>query len=243
MPTILLLGATSDVAKALAHQYAAANYDIQLAGRNALHLDTLKKDIEIRWNVPVSTIIFDAGDYDGIYQNFSVLLPLPDIAIAVFGYLGDTEKALFDWKESAKIIEGNYSGAVAVFNVLATRFAERKSGVLVGISSVAGERGRQSNFIYGSSKAGFTAYLSGLRNWLYPMGVHVLTVKPGFIFTRMTAELNLPSLLTATPAQVATHIKKATDRKSNVIYTKWFWRYIMMVIKCIPEALFKKLKL
>jgi short-subunit dehydrogenase len=243
MPTILILGATSDVAKALAHKYAAAQYNIQLAGRNMANLETIKKDIEIRWNVTVTTHAFDANNAEQIQHSFNALLPLPDMAIAVFGYLGETEKALVQWEESANIINGNYTGAVAVFNVLATRFAQRKSGVLVGISSVAGERGRQSNFMYGSAKAGFTAYLSGLRNWLYPHGVHVLTVKPGFIYTRMTAGLKLPALLTATPAQVSASIKKAVDRKKNVIYTKWFWRYIMMVIKLIPEGIFKKLKL
>ena len=243
MPTVLILGATSDVAKALAYDYAANGCHIQLAGRNLANLETIKTDIEIRANVSATVHAFDANNQEAILKYFESLLPLPDIAIAVFGYLGETEKALSNWEEAVNIINGNYTGAVAIFNVLATRFAQRKSGVLVGISSVAGDRGRQSNFMYGSAKAGFTSYLSGLRNWLYPHGVHVLTVKPGFIYTRMTAGLKLPALLTANPAQVSVSIKKAVDRKRNVIYVKWFWRYIMVIITMIPEGIFKRLKL
>ena len=108
---------------------------------------------------------------------------------------------------------------------------------------VAGERGRQSNYLYGSAKAGFTAYLSGLRNRLFHHGLHVLSIQPGFVYTRMTEGLTLPPLLTATPEQVASAVSKAIDKKKNVVYVKWFWRWIMLIIKSIPEFLFKKLKL
>jgi short-subunit dehydrogenase len=121
--------------------------------------------------------------------------------------------------------------------------AARKSGTIIGISSVAGERGRMSNYLYGSAKAGFTAYLSGLRNRLFHTGVHVMSVQPGFVYTRMTESLTLPPLLTAKPEQVAADIYKAAAGGKNVIYTKWFWRYIMLIIKSIPEFMFKKLKL
>ncbi|HEY2727571.1 MAG TPA: SDR family NAD(P)-dependent oxidoreductase, partial [Parafilimonas sp.] len=119
----------------------------------------------------------------------------------------------------------------------------KKNGTIVGISSVAGERGRQSNYIYGSAKAGFTAYLSGLRNRLYHDNVHVLTVLPGFVNTKMTAELNLSPLLTASPEQVADAVETAIRKKKNVIYVKWFWKWIMKIIKNIPEGMFKKKKL
>ncbi|HTR29705.1 MAG TPA: SDR family NAD(P)-dependent oxidoreductase, partial [Puia sp.] len=114
-----------------------------------------------------------------------------------------------------------------------------------GISSVAGERGRQSNYFYGSAKAGFTAYLSGLRNRLFHKGVHVLTVQPGFVNTKMTENMPLPgpALLVASPELVADVVYKAVIKKKNVVYVKWFWRWIMLLVKSIPESLFKKLKL
>lgn len=163
--------------------------------------------------------------------------------ICVFGYLGDTEKGLKDWKEAQNIIESNYTGAVSILDVAATDMMERKTGTIIGISSVAGERGRQSNFLYGSAKAGFTAYLSGLRNKCFHAGVHVLTVKPGFIKTAMTEGMPLNPKLTAQPQQIARSIFKAQQKKKNVIYTLWMWKYIMCIIRNIPEGIFKKLKM
>ena len=107
---------------------------------------------------------------------------------------------------------------------------KRKSGFIVGISSVAGERGRQSNYIYASSKSAFTIYLDGLRNRLFTSNVHVLTVKPGFVYTKMTHHLNLPKLLTANPSKVAQDIVKAQQKKKNILYTLWFWKLIMLII-------------
>jgi decaprenylphospho-beta-D-erythro-pentofuranosid-2-ulose 2-reductase len=115
--------------------------------------------------------------------------------------------------------------------------------VITGISSVDGARGRQSNYLYGSAKAGFTAYLEGLRNRLYHQKVHVLSVQPGFVDTRMTEGMPLPPLLTATPGLVAEAVYKAIKKKRNIIYVKWFWRWIMLIIRNIPEPVFKKLKL
>jgi short-subunit dehydrogenase len=137
----------------------------------------------------------------------------------------------------------NYVGAVSILNLVAHDYLQRRAGVIVGVSSVAGDRGRASKLLYGSSKAGFSAYLSGLRNKLAPSGVHVLSVKPGFVSTRMTAGMDLPPLLTATPEQVALAVYKAVIRRQNTLYVKWFWRWIMLVIRLIPEPLFKKLHL
>jgi decaprenylphospho-beta-D-erythro-pentofuranosid-2-ulose 2-reductase len=116
-------------------------------------------------------------------------------------------------------------------------------GRIIGVSSVAGERGRQSNYFYGSAKAGFTAYLSGLRNRLFPACVQVLTVHPGFVTTAMTQNMKLPAILTAHPDEVAEDILRAVNKGRDVIYTKWFWRYIMCLIRLIPENLFKRLAL
>jgi short-subunit dehydrogenase len=163
--------------------------------------------------------------------------------ICVFGYLGDADKARSDFAEAQLIMDTNYTGAVSILDIAAADFETRGAGAIIGISSVAGDRGRGSNYHYGSAKAGFTAYLSGLRNRLASKGVHVLTVKPGFVHTRMTEELDLPGAVTATPDQVARAVVNAAEKKRNVIYTLWMWQFIMLIIRHIPEPLFKKLKL
>ena len=137
----------------------------------------------------------------------------------------------------------NYVGAASILNIVAATYAEKGKGTIAGISSVAGERGRLSNYLYGSAKAGFTAYLSGLRNRLFHQKVHVLTVQPGFVYTRMTEGMPLPKLLTATPELVAQTVYKATLAKKNVIFVKGMWRWIMLIIRNIPESIFKKMKL
>lgn len=238
--TVLILGATSDVGEALAALYYSKDYQLILAARDVSASSALTS-WSTRANVTV--IPFDATDCNQHKTWVNDLPVLPDLVICVFGYLGTQKKAMTDWNEAHKIMETNYMGAVSIMNALATQFIERKAGVLVGISSVAGDRGRQSNFIYGSAKAGFTAYLSGLRNSLFKEGVHVFTVKPGFINTKMTAGLKLPKSITASPKQVAEKIYNGIDRKKNVIYVLPIWFWIMLVIKFIPEFIFKRLKL
>ena len=161
----------------------------------------------------------------------------------MFGFLGDQQKAESDWEECHRILQVNFVGAVSILNRIAEKYIAGGHGTIVGISSVAGERGRKSNYLYGSAKAGFTAYLSGLRNRLFSKGIHVLTVQPGFVYTKMTEHLTLPAPLTATPEQVAAAIATAVRKKKNIIYVKWFWRWIMLVIRCIPEPVFKKMNL
>ncbi|SHL42141.1 hypothetical protein SAMN05444266_103281 [Chitinophaga jiangningensis] len=243
MPSVLILGAGSDMAMAIAREYASKHYDIQLAGRSANALIPLQQDLQIRYNIKASVHDFDAGAFETHAAFFASLPTVPDITICVFGYLGDHDKAQHDWSEAARIIHTNYTGAVSILNVVAEAYAKRGSGVIAGISSVAGERGRMSNYIYGSAKAGFTAYLSGLRNRLFHAGVHVISVQPGFVNTRMTQHLTLPPLLTAQPEAVAKAVYTGISKKKNVIYVKWHWKYIMLIIKNIPEGIFKKLKL
>ncbi|PSL43429.1 hypothetical protein CLV51_108119 [Chitinophaga niastensis] len=243
MPTVLLLGAGSDMAVAIARKFAAEQYDIQLAGRNAAALQPLQQDLQVRYGVTATTHDFDATSF-GSHPAFYNSLPVqPDVTICVFGYLGDQEKAQSNWEEAAAIINTNFTGAVSILNIVADSYAAKGQGTIIGISSVAGERGRQSNYIYGSAKAGFTAYLSGLRNRLFRSGVHVMSVQPGFVNTRMTQHLTLPPLLTAQPEAVATAVFKAAKKKKNILYVKWHWKYIMLIIKSIPEGVFKKLKL
>jgi short-subunit dehydrogenase len=243
MPSVLLLGAGSDMATALARKFASTGYDVQLAARNAHRLEPLRSDLAIRYGTTATPLEFDARNFNSHAAFWDSLAVKPDITICIFGYLGDENVAEADWKECLNILEVNYVGAVSILNIVANDYISRGKGTIVGISSVAGERGRQSNYLYGSAKAGFTAYLSGLRNRLFHHGLHVLSVQPGFVYTRMTEGLTLPPLLTATPEQVAAAVSKAIDKKKNVVYVKWFWRWIMLIIKSIPEFLFKKLKL
>lgn len=243
MSTVLILGATSDLASAIAKKFASEGHTIQLAARNSDRLLRLQSDLSIRFGVTSTIHEFDADRPTEHPAFFNALPSKPDITICVFGLLGDQQLAQSDWSACESIIQANYTGAVSILNIAAEYYSSGKKGMIIGISSVAGERGRQSNYIYGSAKAGFTAYLSGLRNRLYHDGVHVLTVKPGFIYTKMTENMPLPGLLTATPEAVAASVYKAAMAKKNVIYTKWFWRWIMFLIKCIPEFQFKKMKL
>lgn len=243
MSTVLLLGATSDMAMAIAEKYASKGFNLILAARNPERLNPVCSDLAIRFNIDAQPVSFDACDTGSHPDFFHSLQTIPDITICVFGYLGDQKMAEENWEEAERIINANYTGAVSILNIVASAYEKQGKGTIIGISSVAGERGRQSNYIYGSAKAGFSAYLSGLRNRLFKSNVHVLSVQPGFVYTRMTRELALPPLLTAQPADVAAAAYKAAERQKNVIYVKWFWRWIMLIIKLIPEGIFKKLKL
>lgn len=243
MTTILILGATSDMAASLARKFASEGNHIILAGRNEAALKPLQADLNIRYGVNVHTAAFNAADFGGHRDFFRNLHLLPDCIACFFGYLGNQEIAESDWTEANSIISANYTGAVSLLNIAAELMVERGSGSIIGVSSVAGDRGRMSNYIYGSAKAGFTAYLSGLRNRLFHKDIHVMTVKPGFVATKMTEDLDLPKVLTASAEQAAADIYKGWLSKRNVIYTRWFWRYIMLIICCIPEFMFKKLKM
>jgi decaprenylphospho-beta-D-erythro-pentofuranosid-2-ulose 2-reductase len=239
----LILGATSEVALALADQLAAKSVNLILAARQVEKLNPVKSDLTIRFSTTVTVAEFDAARPNTHADFYASLNPKPDAVICVFGFLGDQEKAQSDWEECERILVANYVGAVSILNVIANDFESRRQGVIVGISSVAGERGRQSNYFYGSAKAGFTTYLSGLRNRLAKSSVHVVTVKPGFIRTKMIEGIATPGLLTAKPEQVASKIIKAINAKQNVIYVLPVWRLIMLVIRNIPEFMFKKLRL
>jgi hypothetical protein len=243
MPTVLLLGASSDIASALARKYASLGFDLQLAARDARRLEPLVSDLRIRYGATASIHEFDALQFASHASFWTSLQPKPDITCCIFGYLGDQDKARTDWAECEKILHANYTGAVSILNIAANHYETAGAGAIIGISSVAGERGRAGNYLYGSAKAGFTAYLSGLRNRLAKKNVQVLTVKPGFVNTRMTEAMATPGLLTAEPANVADAVERGIKGKKNVIYVKWYWRWIMWVIKCIPESIFKKLNL
>jgi decaprenylphospho-beta-D-erythro-pentofuranosid-2-ulose 2-reductase len=241
--TVLILGAASDIGTALAEKFASNGYNIQLAARNIDRLNPLLSDLQIRHNISGSLYHFDATDFFKHAAFWESLQPKPGITVSVIGYMNDNEKIISSLEETLKTINSNYTGLVSILNIIAEAYARNKEGIIIGISSVAGMRGRQSNYIYGSAKAGFTAYLSGLRNKMYHNNVHVMTVLPGFVYTKMTEKLNLPKLLTAQPNAVANTVFKGIQKKKNIIFVKWFWRWIMLIITSIPESIFKKKKL
>lgn len=239
---VLILGARSDIGLAIAHQFAARGHPIQMALRNAASQDKIKSDLEIRHNVGVTLHEFDALQTERHEEVIERLPELPDIAISVVGLLGDQSDSEIHFDKAIQVMRTNFEGPCSILSVLANRFAERQSGTLVGVSSVAGERGRASNYIYGASKAGFTTYLSGLRNRLADKNVHVVTIIPGFVRTRMTEGLALPSALTASPSDIATLVYRAVTNQQDVVYSRG-WRLIMAIIRLIPERIFKRLSL
>jgi decaprenylphospho-beta-D-erythro-pentofuranosid-2-ulose 2-reductase len=241
--TILILGGNSDIGKALAVAYAKQGYNLYLTSRNSEDTLSLSKDLKIRFDIEVNCFELDVLDFDSHSSFYQKLEIKPLGAISSVGYLDEQLKSQSNWDECLRSIQTNFTGLVSILNIIAEDFEKRQSGFIIGISSVAGERGRQSNYIYGSSKAAYTAYLDGLRNRLHRSDVQVLTVKPGFVSTKMTHHLNLPKPLTAKPEKIAQDILKAQKNKKNTLYTLWFWKWIMVIIKNIPEIVFKKLKL
>lgn len=239
MSYVLIIGAKSDIAKATAREYAKHGYDLYLAARSVSELEAFANDVAVRTEKTVKLVELDILDYQSHHAFYDSLDEKPLGVISAVGYLGEQEKAQSDFAEAQRIIDTNYTGVVSLFNIIADDFEKRRSGFMVGISSVAGDRGRKSNYIYGSAKAALTAYLSGLRNRLYDAQVHVMTVKPGFVATKMTEDMDLPEKLTAQPEEVAQDIYKAQQKGKNVLYTKWMWRWVMMIIKAIPEWKFK----
>lgn len=243
MSYLLIVGAKSDMARAVARVYAKNGFDLYLAARNCSELAPFANDIVVRTQREVKLVELDILNYDSHKSFYSQLEEKPLGVISAVGYLGRQEEAQHNFGEAKRIIDTNYTGLVSLFNIIADDFEQRKSGFIVGISSVAGDRGRKSNYLYGSAKAAFSAYLSGLRNRLCPAKVQVMTVKPGFVHTKMTEGMDLPEKLTAQPEEVAEDIYKYQQGGKDRIYSKWMWRWIMLIIRHIPEWLFKRMSI
>jgi decaprenylphospho-beta-D-erythro-pentofuranosid-2-ulose 2-reductase len=207
---VVIMGARSDIGRAIARRYAESGCAIVLAARNVDSLEADRKDLKLRYRVPVSLAEFDVTHADPDHF-FSALETIPGTVVMVAGFLGVQSVAEIDDATFVEIIQTNYIGPARFLLAAARVMAKRGGGCIIGISSVAGDRGRKSNFIYGSAKAGFTAFLSGLRNRLAGT-IHVITVKPGFVATRMTAGMKLPPLLTAQPDEVAMAVVRAQSK-------------------------------
>lgn len=242
--TLLVIGGSSDMAKATAQVFARNGWHIVLAGRNQEDLKAEATNIALR--VPGSTVeareidILDTAKF-GLFLDS--LGELPAAVLCAVGTLGEQKLAETDVRHAETIMRTNFEGPSLLLGLVAGRFEQRQSGTIIGISSVAGDRGRASNYVYGSAKAGFTAFLSGLRNRLAKKGVHVVTIKPGFARTRMTEGMVLPKPLTAEPEEIGNAIWKAVVKKRDVVYVRQIWWLVMRIIRAIPESIFKKLSL
>jgi decaprenylphospho-beta-D-erythro-pentofuranosid-2-ulose 2-reductase len=239
---VLLLGANSDVAFALAHVFSKNdNAILTLASRDMTSLEKKTADLNVRFGVDATAVYFDMLDISSHAPFYRALKTPPDLVILAAGFFGDEIQARHDTLLAATILNSNFNGAISILDIIANDFEARKEGVIVGISSVGGLRGRASNAHYGAAKAGLSSYLSSLRQRLSSAGVPVITVLPGFIKTKMIAGVKTPALITAAPEKVAADIYKAIKKKRNVIYSGWMWRWIMLIVRYIPEAIYKKL--
>jgi NAD(P)-dependent dehydrogenase (short-subunit alcohol dehydrogenase family) len=243
--TVLVVGGSSDIGRATALRYAEAGWQVWIAARDVATAQRNADDIKTRTGIEPAVHRLDVLQTDEL-ANFVTALPaLPDTMISMIGELGDQARGESDLAHAAMIMRSNFEAPSLLIGLFAQAFEKRGFGTIVGVSSVAGDRGRASNYIYGAAKAAFSQFLSGLRNRMALAGrVRVVTVKPGFVRTRMTAHLKLPAPLTVDPERVAADIFSAAEQKPrDVIYVgRRFW-LVMTIICALPEAVFKKLKI
>jgi len=242
---ILVVGATSAIASETARRYAAYGSRLFLAGRHAERLQAVAADLRARGAAAVETAVLDVTDHgrcqeivEAAWSAFGGL----DVALLAHGTLPDQARCQESAEQAVAALDVNFVSAVALLTPLANRFEAARHGCIAVITSVAGDRGRQSNYVYGAAKGGLDRYLEGLRNRLFRSGVAVVTLKPGFVDTPMTAGLRQgPLFVSARGAGAAVH--RAIERRRDVAYIPWFWRPIMAIIRAIPETAFKRLRL
>ena len=246
MKKVLIIGATSAIAEAAARLFAARGDALFLVARNAEHLRLIAEDLSVRGAMRAATATLDVTDFaahETLLDAAERELGSIDIVLVAHGTLSDQDECQRSVAAMRREFDINGVSAMALLTVLANRMEARGSGTLAVISSVAGERGRQSNYVYGAAKAALSTFLGGLRQRLAKANVNVLTIKPGFVDTPMTAAITPKGALWAQPDRVAAGIVKAIDSGRSVVYLPWFWRWIMLVIRLIPEPVFKRIKL
>jgi short-subunit dehydrogenase len=245
MKNILVIGATSAIAEATARLFAESGYNLYLLARNREKLSVMAKDLEIRGakNVQHHTIeVTDHESHEEIITEAFQHMGHIDITLIAHGTLPDQTACEKSFNQTHSELNINAIGTISLLTHLANQYENQGSGAIAVITSVAGERGRQSNYIYGSAKNMVSTFLQGLRNRLYKHGVQVLDIKPGFVDTPMTSDFDKGPLW-AKPETIAHGVVKGIDKGKHVIYTPFFWRYIMLIIKSIPELIFKRLSL
>ncbi|MEM0955621.1 MAG: SDR family oxidoreductase [Pseudomonadota bacterium] len=241
---IVIFGASSAIAMACARRWAGEDVHFFLVGRRQDRLTQVAEDLStLGASVHCAVCDFsNLDEHENTLDACMAALGRIDLALLAWGSLPDQEACEGDSTLAAEAFHSNGLAVVALLSSLARRMAPQASGTIAVISSVAGDRGRASNYVYGAAKAAVSTFCSGLRARLRRSGVHLLLIKPGFVATPMTQGLSLPALLVATPETVASDITRALKKSRNTLYTPWFWRVIMLVIKGIPEPVFKRLK-
>lgn len=245
MKNILIVGATSTIAQEIAKIYAKDNSQIVLWGRNKQALDVISSDLKVRGASIPLLIAHDLNDiqaHDGYIDQVWSAIKNVDLVVLAHGVLGNQELAEKDSKELLNILNSNFVSHASILNAVSRKMITQKSGTIAVLSSVAGDRGKQSNYIYGSAKAAKTTFVNGLRNRLFASGIHVTNLKLGFVDTAMTKDFKKGPLW-ASPSNVAQSIVKAIEGKKNSIYIPFFWKWIMLIIKSIPENVFKRMKM
>jgi len=243
---VLIVGATSTIARHAAGELAARGARLHLAARDEADAERIGRDLEVRRGAEVSWGPFEATDYEDherLLDGATDAMGGLDGLLVAVGMLGDQARADADPGHLRDVIEVNYSAPASLIAAAANRFEAQGEGWIAALSSVAGDRGRSSNYAYGSAKAGLTAFLEGMRGRLHGSGVHVLTVKPGPTDTKMTFGMDDPPPLMAEPEPVAERIVWAIKEDKDVCYAPPIWRYIMAAIRLIPAPIFKKLDL
>jgi len=243
MNRVLILGATSPIARALALQFAADGARLYLAARNADEARRVAEDVSTRAGVTALSGTFDASDFashDEFVRHAAGELGGLDGVVVCFGTLGDEDVAQTDPDEALATIHQNFTGAVSLITLAARHLEQQRSGFVIVIGSVAGERGRKKNYVYGSAKGALALFAQGLRGRLAASGVRVMTVKLGTVDTRMTWGRE-GALLTISPTKAADLIYGAYRKRAEVVYVPWFWRLIMGAVRLIPESRFKRL--
>lgn len=243
--SVLILGASSTIARYVAYAFAKRGYAIALAARDDAENETLAADIRTRFDVACHALHFDATAYDTheafIEAVHSALGDTPEGLVLCFGFMDEQSRGQENFEIARRTIEVNYTGSVSILERYAALFEKRESGFMGVLTSVAGDRGRKANYIYGSTKAAMNAYTGGLRNRLHNAGVSVTTIKPGIIDTKMTWGMDLPGPLTGDPVKVGEAICEATLKRKNVVYVPRIWQLVMLIIRHIPEFQFKKM--
>lgn len=245
MRKLMIVGATSAIAEASARLFAADGDSMFLVARDPLKLDAMAADLRVRGATKVDTFALDINDlsrHEELVAQAANRLDGLDTVLIAHGTLPDQQACQRSVSLTLDELSTNCLSVISLLTLLANRFEEQGTGVLAVISSVAGDRGRQSNYVYCTAKAAVSTFLQGLRNRLQPHGVQVITIKPGFVDTPMTAGFSKGPLW-ASASAVAKGIHGAVDRGHDVVYLPWFWRFIMLAIRSTPEAIFKRLRL
>ena len=245
MSNILILGATSAIAKHTTRLFAADEHQLYLVARNEDKLKSMQQDMRVRGATDVHYASLDLSDdsqHEAMIKQATEKMGSIDTVLVAYGTLGDQKFCEKNYANTLKELQINSLSVISLLTILANQFEEQKSGTIAVISSPAGDRGRQSNYVYGTAKGALTIFMQGLRNRLAKSKVHVLTIKPGFVDTPMTKDFK-KGLLWVSPEVISKGIYTAIRRKREVVYLPFFWRYIMLIIKSIPEIIFKRLSL